>query len=46
MSREEGTRNAVKSAAMDPTDPFYVHHSDQPGHMLVLTKLNCVSYQS
>jgi len=31
---------------MDPTNPYYVHHSDQPGHMLVSTKLNDANYQS
>ncbi|XP_068503612.1 uncharacterized protein [Phaseolus vulgaris] len=46
MSAKEGTSNTVKSAAMDPTNPYYVHHSDQPEHMLVSTKLNDVNYQS
>ncbi|XP_068503970.1 uncharacterized protein [Phaseolus vulgaris] len=46
MSDKEGTSNAAKSAAMDPTNLYYVHHSDQPGHMLVSTKLNDANYQS
>ncbi|XP_071723845.1 uncharacterized protein [Rutidosis leptorrhynchoides] len=31
---------------MDSRNPYYVHHSDQPGHMLVPTKLNGANYQS
>jgi len=46
MSDKEGISNAAKSAAMDPTNPYYVHHLDQPGHMLVSTKLNGANYQS
>ena len=47
MSGKEGTsNNNAKPVAMDPTNPYYVHHSDQPGHMLVSTKLNDDYYQS
>ncbi|XP_068492158.1 uncharacterized protein [Phaseolus vulgaris] len=46
MSDKEGTNNVAKSVAMDPTNPYYVHHLDQPGHMLVSTKLNGANYQS
>ncbi|KAL5763422.1 hypothetical protein ACOSP7_019686 [Xanthoceras sorbifolium] len=31
---------------MDPSNPYFVHHSDQPGHMLVPTKLNGANYPS
>ncbi|KAH7570844.1 hypothetical protein JRO89_XS05G0206300 [Xanthoceras sorbifolium] len=31
---------------MDPFNPYFVHHSDQPGHMLVPTKLNGANYPS
>ncbi|XP_068483312.1 uncharacterized protein [Phaseolus vulgaris] len=45
MSDKEGTSNATKSAVIDPTNPYNIHHSDQPGHMLVSTKLNDANYQ-
>nr|CAD1830596.1 unnamed protein product [Ananas comosus var. bracteatus] len=35
-----------KAGNMDPSHPYYVHHSDQPGHMLVPVKLNGANYQS
>ncbi|KAL5819423.1 hypothetical protein ACOSQ4_023265 [Xanthoceras sorbifolium] len=31
---------------IDPSNPYFVHHSDQPGHMLVPTKLNGANYPS
>ncbi|KAL6311111.1 hypothetical protein AAG906_025863 [Vitis piasezkii] len=31
---------------IDPSHPLYIHHSDQPGHVLVPIKLNGVNYQS
>ncbi|KAL5808260.1 hypothetical protein ACOSQ3_028951 [Xanthoceras sorbifolium] len=31
---------------MDPSNPYFVHHSDQHGHMLVPTKLNGANYPS
>ncbi|KAM1434699.1 hypothetical protein ACFX2I_042754 [Malus domestica] len=31
---------------MDSSNPFYVHHSDSPGHMLVPEKLNGSNYPS
>jgi len=46
MSGKEGTSNAAKLASMDPTNPYYVHPSDQPGQMLVSTNLTCANYQS
>jgi len=30
----------------DPSHPFYIHHSDQPYHLLVHIKLNDINYQS
>lgn len=33
------------SKPLDPSHPFYVHHSDQPGCTLVSTKLNGTNYQ-
>jgi len=42
MSGKEGPSNDT----MDPSNPLYVHHLDQPGHMLLLTKLNGDNYQS
>ncbi|KAL3513054.1 hypothetical protein ACH5RR_025771 [Cinchona calisaya] len=35
-----------KAGNMNPSHPYYVHHSDQPGHMLVPIKLNGANYQS
>ncbi|KAL5779729.1 hypothetical protein ACOSQ2_010466 [Xanthoceras sorbifolium] len=32
--------------AIDPSNPYFVHHSDQPGHILVSTKLNGANYPS
>ncbi|XP_012833154.1 PREDICTED: uncharacterized protein LOC105954028 [Erythranthe guttata] len=31
---------------IDSSNPFFIHHSDQPGHMLVPTKLNGSNYPS
>ena len=31
---------------MDSSNPYFVHHSDQPGHVLVSTKLNGANYPS
>ncbi|KAK9077344.1 hypothetical protein SSX86_005681 [Deinandra increscens subsp. villosa] len=35
-----------KTTEVDTSSPYYVHHSDQPGHMLVPIKLNGANYQS
>ena len=33
-------------SSMDSSNPYFIHHSDHPNHMLVLTKLNSANYQS
>lgn len=38
--------NTNNSSGMDPSNPYFVHHSNHPGHMLVSTKLNGVNYPS
>lgn len=35
-----------ENKTIDPSHPLYIHHSDQPGHVLVPIKLNGVNYQS
>jgi len=45
MFGKEDTGNVTKSPAMDPTNSYHVHPSDQPRHMLVSTKLNDTNYQ-
>ena len=44
MSKDAET--SEKPSLTDLSHPYYVHHSDQPGHMLVPTKLNGSNYQS
>ncbi|KAG6401762.1 hypothetical protein SASPL_138627 [Salvia splendens] len=44
MSNTDGSN--TKNTSLDPSHPYYVHHSDQPGHLLVPTKLNGTNYQS
>jgi len=44
MSKDAKTfRNPLLT---NPSHPYHVHHSDQPGHMLVPIKLNGSNYQS
>jgi len=33
-----------KDAVIDTSNPYYVHHSDQPRHLLVPEKLNDSNY--
>jgi hypothetical protein len=35
-----------KSSNMDSSNPYYIHPSDHPGHLLVPTKLNGTNYPS
>jgi hypothetical protein len=35
-----------KSSDMDSSNPYYIHPSDHPGHLLVPTKLNGTNYPS
>ncbi|RVW14960.1 Retrovirus-related Pol polyprotein from transposon RE1 [Vitis vinifera] len=43
-----GSQKASRSEnkTIDPSHTLYIHHSDQPGHVLVPIKLNGVNYQS
>lgn len=36
----------TKNTSLDPSHPYNVHHSDQPDHLLVPTKLNGTNYQT
>jgi len=45
-SHVQDAKMSEKPSLTDPSHPYYVHHSDQPGHMLVPTKLNGSNYQS
>ncbi|RVW97878.1 Retrovirus-related Pol polyprotein from transposon RE1 [Vitis vinifera] len=38
--------SGLENKTIDPSHPLYIHHSDQPGHVLVPIKLNGVNYQS
>ena len=39
----KGSCSDIKTT--DPSHPFYIHHSDQPGHVLVPIKSNDINYQ-
>nr|KJB75132.1 hypothetical protein B456_012G026000 [Gossypium raimondii] len=38
--------NSSTQSSSDPSHSFFVHHSDQPGHLLIPIKLNGANYQS
>ncbi|XP_059654512.1 uncharacterized protein LOC132301259 [Cornus florida] len=42
LSKHSNTNNS----GMDPSNPYFVHHLDHPGHMIVPTKLNGANYPS
>ncbi|XP_024031879.1 uncharacterized protein LOC112094638 [Morus notabilis] len=44
LSKHPNTSNVTST--MDSSSPYFVHHSDQPGHVLVPTKLNGSNYPS
>jgi len=39
----KGSKSDIKT--IDPSHPFYIHHSDQPDHVLVPIKSNGINYQ-
>jgi len=39
----KGSGSDIKTT--DPSHPFYIHHSDQPDHVLVPIKSNGINYQ-
>lgn len=45
-SNSKISNNSNGNLDMDSSNPYYVHHSDHPGHMLVPTKLNSANYPS
>ncbi|KAJ0009951.1 hypothetical protein Pint_34666 [Pistacia integerrima] len=46
QSHSKHSNSSNSHSNIDPSNPFFVHHSDHPGLMLVPTKLNSTNYQS
>ncbi|XP_021802635.1 uncharacterized protein LOC110746704 [Prunus avium] len=44
QSNSKNSSNSNSNSGMDTSNPYYVHSSDHPGHMLVPTKLNGANY--
>jgi len=42
-NNSKGYGSDIKTS--DPSHPFYIHYSDQPGHVLVPIKSNSINYQ-
>ncbi|KAL8110493.1 hypothetical protein AgCh_026274 [Apium graveolens] len=46
QTKPPSKKSIASSSGMDTSNPYFVHHSDQPGHMLVPIKLDDPNYPS
>ncbi|KAL8156435.1 hypothetical protein AgCh_001503 [Apium graveolens] len=46
QTKPPSKKSIASSSGMDTSNPYFIHHSDQPGHMLVPIKLDGPNYPS